>query len=47
MTKEMKTTQEIQTPKISNDYKEFLAHLGIDPEDFDYEFDIEMDDYAN
>lgn len=27
-------------------YREFLTRLGIDPEDFEYEFDIEMDDYS-
>lgn len=27
-------------------YREFLSRLGIDPEDFIDEFDIEMDDYS-
>lgn len=27
-------------------YKEFLSYLGIDPEDFEYEYDIEIDDYS-
>jgi hypothetical protein len=28
-------------------YQEFLLHIGIDPQDFNDEFDIEMDDYSN
>jgi hypothetical protein len=47
-------TKELEQPQIkenfkstSNHYQEFLKHLGIDPEDFEDEFDIEIDDYAN
>lgn len=28
-------------------YSEFLDYLGIDPKDFEDEFEIEMDDYSN
>ena len=27
-------------------YTEFLKYLGIDPKDFDEEYDIDMDDYS-
>ena len=27
-------------------YKEFLSKLGINPEDFEDEYEIEMDDYS-
>lgn len=32
--------------KYNKHYREFLNYLGISPEDFVEEFDIEMDDYA-
>lgn len=47
MTEELKIKEELKDPQNIKHYKEFLSHLGIDPEDFDYEFDMEMDDYAN
>jgi hypothetical protein len=33
--------------KIPTHIKNFLLHIGIDPQDFNDEFDIEMDDYSN
>lgn len=30
----------------SHHYMEFLSYLGIDPTDYEDEFDIEMDDYS-
>ena len=48
MTKELKQQKLKENFKsTSNHYQEFLKHLGIDPEDFEDEFDIEIDDYAN
>lgn len=43
--------KEIQNPtkeilENSKYYKEFLEYLGIDPEDFQDEFDVEFDDCA-
>ena len=32
--------------KGNYDYKDFLSRLGIDPKDFEDEFEIEMDDYS-
>lgn len=32
--------------KKNKNYREFLSYLGIDPEDFEEEFDIEIDDYS-
>jgi len=47
-------TEELEQPQIKENFKstntyyqEFLKHLGIDPEDFKDEFDIEIDDNAN
>ena len=45
MTKELKfpLKEFIEKPQYYND---FLEYLGIDPEDFQDEFDVEMDDYS-
>jgi hypothetical protein len=48
MTKELKQQKLKENVNLtSNHYQEFLKHLGIDSEDFEDEFDIEIDDYAN
>ena len=45
MNKELKKSLE-EDLKDNYHYREFLSRLGIDPEDFEDEFDIEMDDYS-
>lgn len=48
MTEELKQQNINENFKSTSDcYQEFLKNLGIDPEDFKDEFDIEIDDYAN
>jgi hypothetical protein len=48
MTEELEQSQIKENFKSTNTYyQEFLKHLGIDPEDFEDEFDIEIDDNAN
>jgi hypothetical protein len=45
---ETKLEQEIKEDIKSKDYKDFLNHLGIDPEDFENIFDdIDFDDYSS
>lgn len=43
MNKELKKSLK-EDLKDNYHYREFLSRLGIDPEDFENEFDIEMDD---
>lgn len=31
----------------NKNYRDFLSHLGIDPSDFEDEYEIEIDDYSN
>jgi hypothetical protein len=49
MNKDLKRKEHSNTqPDIQKNkhYREFLAQLGIDPEDFEDDFEIEIDDYA-
>jgi len=40
--------QEIKDDLKSNDYKDFLNYLGVEPEDFEeFSEDIEFDDYSS
>lgn len=45
MNKELELTYKEEL-KENYGYKDFLSRLGIDPSDFEDEFDIEMDDYS-
>lgn len=45
MNKELELTYKEEL-KENHGYKDFLSRLGIDPTDFEDEFDIEMDDYS-
>ncbi len=45
MNKELEKSSENKL-KENYHYNEFLIRLGIDPKDFEDEYEIEMDDYS-
>jgi hypothetical protein len=47
MTEELQKENLDETFYSTKYHKDFLSYLGIDLKDFEDEFNIEMDDYAN